>query len=634
MASSSRSPLEQITVEFLRRHVPFRNMAIEHVCFLAGKLSLSYYGQQEVIVAPGDGVARTLYIIKQGMVVSEEAQSGSSGEATQFTQLMEGECFPLGALRAGRPVSSVFRAVGDLFLWQLDADALALLREKSAPFRDFCDHPLTNMLKYAFQTMQTDFLLSETAMLSLPLQQLIRRQPITCTPETTVGVAMDRMHQSGVGCLAVVDEQSRIRGIFTLHDVLERVALPCCASDRPVSDVMTLQPLTLPSCAPAHEAILAMARLGVRHVLVVDGERLCGVVTERDLFSLQRISLGQIHGAIQHATDLIQLRQIGQDIVLLIRNMLVQGVGAEHVTETASLLNEQLACRIIHLEHQRSLEQGLVSPHMDYCWLAMGSEGRRELTMRSDQDNGILFTVTDGMDLAQARHQLTAMALRINNHLDYCGFPLCHGKIMAGNPKWCLTLSEWQSHFRRWIDYGDPESLLQASIFFDFRSIYGHHELAANLRQWLTQAAVHARFLHQMTLNALRNRPPLGIFRDFALNSEGGIDLKLHGIMPFIDAARIFALAAGRPEVGTKSRLSAVMAHGKLDPADVESWTHAFHFLQWLRLRHQLQLAEQGQTLSHTIQPQRLNELDRRILKEVLRQARKLQARLAMDFQP
>jgi CBS domain-containing protein len=277
--------------------------------------------------------------------------------------------------------------------------------------------------------------------------------------------------------------------------------------------------------------------------------------------------------------------------------------------------------------------------HDGMCWMALGSEGRFEQTLNTDQDNAIIFVAPQGMTVEQAREKLLPVAKRINETLALCGFPLCKGGIMASNPKWCLSLEEWKQAFSAWIDGGSPEALLRSSIFFDFRALYGAEHLAEELRQWLSQyARKNSRFLHQMAANALRNRPPLGLVRDFVLNDENRLDLKLNGLAPFVDAARIFSLAAGVPQTATlqRLRLSAPALH--IPSAEVEAWINALLFIQMLRLRHHYEVSDnqtgaQVQPLDNLIDPGKLNELDRRILKEAFRQARKAQAKLALDYQ-
>jgi CBS domain-containing protein len=232
---------------------------------------------------------------------------------------------------------------------------------------------------------------------------------------------------------------------------------------------------------------------------------------------------------------------------------------------------------------------------------------------------------------------LLPRARRANDALARCGFPLCAGNIMAGNPAWCLSLDEWDRHFAGWIENGDPQGLLHSSIFFDFRPIHGERAMADTLRRrLLARVARSPRFLHQMAANALRNRPPLGLLGDFATSGKGGqhstIDLKLNGAMLFVDAARVYGLAAGVAQTSTCDRLREYARCQNVAPLELQAWVDGFLFLQVLRLRQQHAQNDAGEPLGNRINPAHLNELESRVLKEALRQARRLQSRLALDY--
>jgi CBS domain-containing protein len=327
------------------------------------------------------------------------------------------------------------------------------------------------------------------------------------------------------------------------------------------------------------------------------------------------------------------LKQSGRDIASLAHSLLAQGVEAETLTELIATLNDHLTRRLIELE-----TGALDLTGVRWCWIALGSEGRMEQTLATDQDNALIFTVADEAQSENVRRQLLETASRINNGLDACGFPLCKGGIMASNPKWCLTEEEWRGQFSRWIDSGGPEELLNASIFFDFRALAGEEALALNLRSWLAgKVRTNPRFLKQMTQNSLRNTPPLGLVRDFVLSEDDAhphtLDLKLNGATPFVDGARIFALASGQPITGTARRLIQAGSDLHIPDEEIKSWVQAFHFIQLLRLRHQHGQQRQGIEPDNYLDPDHLSVLDRRILKEAFRQARKLQARLALDYE-
>ena len=619
------------TIDHLGRFAPFSEMRRADLEWMVERLSLAYYPQGGIVLEPEQGVVRQFMVIKQGSVVSERVEAGAAA-AEAHTQLVAGECFPLGALLANRPVANVYRAGEDTFCYQLEAEHFTELLRRSHPFQDFCTRRIAHLLERSKQVIQAQYTQAGAAQqpLSVPLRELVRRAPVMCTPATSIKNALARMHAENVGSILIGEGQAPA-GIFTLHDLLTRVALAGQDTATAVSTVMTPEPVGLPDHAPAYEAALVMAKRGIRHVLVLDGSRCVGVVSERDLFSVQRVGLTQISTDVRTAKNVSDLALVAADIRALAHAMLAQGVGAEQLTQLVSTLNDLLTGRIIELERER-FELGDIS----FCWLALGSEGRVEQTLSTDQDNGMVFA-SSTQEADKLRQRLLPFARAVNDALDACGFPLCKGQIMASNPRWCLTLEEWKNVFAAWIDQGDPQALLNASIFFDFRAIEGETVLAEDLRQWLmARAKANPRFLHQMAANALRNRPPLGVVRDFVLEAGGEyehtIDLKLNGTTPFVDAARIYSLAAGDAHTNTLLRLRAAALVLNIPAGEVEAWLDAFLFIQLLKLRNQHWREAEGKAMHNHINPDELNELERRILKEAFRQARKLQQRLALDY--
>lgn len=627
--SEAANTLIQATVDHLSQFAPFDQMEGEHLQSMATKLTLGYFAKGEVVLSPEQSGEVQFFVIKQGAVQGEHG--GEQGaEDSAWLELHEGECFPLGALLAKRPVTSTFRASSDVFCYMLPAADFQQLTRQSEAFYDFCTRRIANLLEQSQHIIQAGYskASAEQQSMSSTLAAVIRREPVTCSPHSTIRQALQLMREHGVGAMVAVDDATP-KGILTLHDVLSRVALAGADLEQPVIGIMSTQLTTLPPHAPAHEAALAMAKQSIRHVLVTDNGRLTGVVSEKDLFSLQRVGLRQISTTIRHAGTLALLKQCARDIQQLARNMLAQGMVAEQLTQIITTLNDLLTTRIIELELKGSPVQDI-----EFCWLALGSEGRFEQTLNTDQDNGIIFAPGDNQDPAALREVLLPFAKRINLALAECGFPLCGGDVMASNPKWCLSLKEWQATFDKWIYHGAPMDLLHSTIFFDFRPLYGAEHLGTALRTWLqTAAPKNSRFLHQLAANALRNRPPLGMVRDFVTGEDHTIDLKLNGITPFVDAARIFGLAVGGVQTNTVLRLREIASPLNISPRDIDAYCEAFLFIQLLRLRLHHDQNAQGKPLTNRVDPDTLNNLDRRILKEAFRQARKLQTKLGLDYQ-
>ena len=458
----------------------------------------------------------------------------------------------------------------------------------------------------------------------------VMRAPVSCPPQTSVRDALGTMHARAIGSIVVASGDGVPLGIFTLRDVLDRVTLVEGALDMPIASVMSTGLYTLPPDATVYEAVLVMLRHAVRHVLVVDSGRLAGLVSEKDLFALQPAGMRQLASAIRNARDVGHVVELGSEVRRHVHELLVQGTAAGPLTELISSLNDLLTQRVLDIEVEPARRNGL-----RFCWIALGSEGRREQTLHTDQDNGLVFAA-DG-PAESVRRELRPYAERANAALARCGFPLCAGNIMAGNPEWCLSQDEWARRFATWIDAGDPQALLHGAIFFDFRAIHGDRELADALRRGLRERVMRSpRFLHQMAANALRNRPALGFLGDFSTSDGAGaprtLDLKMNAAAIFTDAARIYALASGVTQTNTCDRLR---EHARLSgvlPLEAQAWIDAFLFVQVLRLRTQHEQSDAGEPLGNRVDPSALNELEQRVLKEALRQARRLQSRLALDY--
>jgi len=619
------------TAEHLSRFAPFDSMTREHLTWMAERLKLGYYSKGEIVLSPEIGDIRNFFIIKQGEIHGEQDVVRAQDDAT-WLELHEGECFPLGALLSRRPVNSTYRAGVDTFCYELATDHFHELLHKCPAFHDFCTRRLANLLEQSKQVIQAQYTKSSSEQQSMtsPLSAIVRREPVACAPDTPMRQVLETMNSLGIGSMVAIDKQKRPLGIFTLHDVLSRVTLPNLDLNTPLSSVMSTNPVTLPPHALAYEAALVMAKHGFRHILVEENGKLIGLLSEKDLFTLQRVGLRQLSGIIRKADDLETLKHAAEDIRQLAHNMLAQGITAEQLTQIISTLNDLLTTRIIELE----LEADAAAREIDFCWLALGSEGRFEQTLNTDQDNGILFSVPDGKDAEALRGVMLPFAKRINQALAACGFPLCNGEVMASNPKWCLSLAEWKETFDKWIYHGAPMDLLHSTIFFDFRPLFGNRHLAENLREWLGEVTPkNTRFLHQLAVNALRNKPPLGIVRDFVTGDGHTIDLKLNGITPFVDAARIFSLANAVSATNTLQRLREAGEKLRMSAQDIDAYCDAFLFIQLLRLRLHHEQCQAGENLTNKVDPDTLNALDSRILREAFRQARKLQTKLALDYQ-
>lgn len=625
----------QGTLQFLQRFPPFNQMEQGHLAYLVEQCQLRFYASGESIIKPADGPVEHFYIVKQGRVVGERQHVTGPGVETTF-EIASGECFPLAALLGERATRTEHLAGEDTFCLQLNKAAFIRVFSLSSVFRDFALRGVSSLLDQVNQQVRQRAVetLGTQYSLNTPLGELAMRHPVVCTPDTPLRDAVRSMHEQQVGSIAIIDEQRFPIGIFTLRDLRQVVADASAELSAPIDRHMTVAPFYLSPQASAFDAAMAMTERHIAHVCLVDNGRLCGVVSERDLFSLQRVDLVHLARTIRHAPRLEVLVALRGEIGQLVERMLAHGASSTQITQIITLLNDHTVCRVIELA---LAERG--DPGVAFSWLCFGSEGRREQTLHTDQDNGILFEARDSAEADAIRARLLPLAQYINHNLAQCGFTLCKGNVMAGNPELCLSRAEWARRFAGFIREASPENLLGSSIYFDLRVVWGDEQGCEVLRQGiLAQVADNRIFQRMMADNALRQRPPVGRLREFVLTRQGNdkaatLDLKVQGLTPFVDGARLLALANGIGANNTLERLRQLVAKGVIDALDGAAFEEAYHFIQQTRMQQHQRQSRDNLAYSNRVDPDSLNHLDRRILRESLRQAQRLQSSLAQRYQ-
>jgi len=625
----------QGTLQFLQRFPPFNQMEHSHLAFLVEQCQLRFHARGESIIKPADGPVEHFYIVKQGRVVGERQHLVKPGVETTF-EITSGECFPLAALLGERATRTEHLAGEDTFCLQLNKAAFIRVFSMSAVFRDFALRGVSSLLDQVNQQVRQRAVetLGTQYSLNTPLGELAMRHPVVCTPDMPLRDAVRLMHEQQVGSIVVIDPQRYPVGIFTLRDLRQVVAAADADLGAPINQHMTAKPFYLSPQASAFDAAMAMTERHIAHVCLVDNQRLCGVVSERDLFSLQRVDLVHLARTIRHAPRLDSLVSLRGEIGQLVERMLAHGASSTQITQIITLLNDHTVCRVIELA---LAERG--DPGVPFSWLCFGSEGRREQTLHTDQDNGILFDAADSAAADAIRTRLLPLAQYINQSLAQCGFTLCKGNVMAGNPELCLSRTEWARRFAGFIREASPENLLGSSIYFDLRVVWGDEQGCEQLRQSvLEQVADNRIFQRMMADNALRQRPPVGRLREFVLTRQGNdkaatLDLKVQGLTPFVDGARLLALGNGIGACNTLERLRQLVEKGVIAPLDGAAYEEAYHFIQQTRMQQHQRQSRDNLPYSNRLDPDSLNHLDRRILRESLRQAQRLQSSLALRYQ-
>jgi CBS domain-containing protein len=625
-SKSISSSLVNGLVEQLMTVVPFSEMDKESVELFIKNCDEQYYEPNEIIIEPNAGVPQCLYLIRQGSVSGKRDQQHG---ASIYFELDAGEMFSIGSVLTSRPVSTVYRSIGDTFCLQFPVKKLTDFGIQSPRFIDYLKGSFQTILHKSQEDLRQHFAAkaAETQLHQNTLESLVTREPVSVLPQTTLREALITMDEMRIGSILVIDESKRLQGILTRHDLLKRVVLAEKDLSVAISEVMTSDIKTLEASDTVEMAGHLMMQASIRHLPIVKDAQVVGLISERDLFSFQRFSVSNISAAIHGAKNIQALVRAAEHIRQYSKNLLSQGVTGNRLTSLVSYLNDLLTSRLITMT---ATEFNIEADQ--FCWLALGSEGREEQTISTDQDNALILA--DGVSDAAMQHYLH-FARQVNEGLDQCGFPLCKGNVMASNPKYSRRQTDWIKRCAGWIEAGSPQDLLDASIFFDFRPISGNASLALGVSDYVSMAAAATpRFVALLATNAMNWKVPLTMFGGLDTATVDGkqvLDFKLNGTALVVDFARIYALANNITVRNTRERLEAISRLPRFGQTKAEDWVSTFEFLQTMRLKAQID-SEGQNTNPNALDTAKLSSVDKVILKAAFNISKTMQQRLKLDY--
>ena len=391
------------------------------------------------------------------------------------------------------------------------------------------------------------------------------REIVTCSPGATIHAAAALMSERNVGSIVVVDEHRRPLGIVTDTDLRNKVVAGRLPADGLVRSIMSTPVVTVPVRATASGTIITMMRRGIRHLCITeDGtpdSPVIGIISEHDVVLLHGNNPAVLAKEIAQAEDvagLAALRERGGDLVA---QYVSRGISVRFIGDMIAEINDALITRLISLSERTLGAAGLAKPAAGFCWLTLGSDGRREQLVQTDQDSALVFDDPAESERDITRAYYARLASEVTAGLTLCGFAPCPGNNMASNPGWCQPLETWREYFRRWIRVPDEEALLHAATFFDFRPASGDFALAHALRECITaELAADRTALILMAKNAAHNPPATGLWEKLNVEKKGPhrglFDLKLRAMKPVTEAVRVLALDRGiHALTGTLDRL-------------------------------------------------------------------------------
>jgi CBS domain-containing protein len=591
-------------VEFIRQHEPFDRLTESELERLAAGLETVRFLAGTRILEQGGEPSRCLYVIRRGA-----ARLARDGYVVQL--LEEGEPFGESSLLSGRPHAFDIVAEEDTLAHCVPAQ---LFREllQNRRFADFFLEGLGERLRRTRRREQA----GGGDVLSTPVRSLVSRAPLFVEPDVTVAHAARIMDEAQTSSVLVSDEPV---GIVTDRDLRSRVLASELGPDTTVRSVMS-RPLTSTAAGtPAYGALLLMLEEGIHHLPVVENGRIVGVVTDGDLLRHQARGPFYLLRRVESLARPDALAGYGAEITATTGALFRSGLDSTQIARVVASVNDALSRRLISLA-----EEELGPAPCPYAWIVLGSEGRMEQVLLTDQDNGLVYRD----DTEEAATYFAGLAERVVNGLVQAGFPPCPGGYMATN--WCRSLSGWVELLERWVATPEPPALLAAEIFLDFRAVEGELELDP-LDDIILTAAKRGLFLPYLARAALSFRAPLRLFRRIR-HERGEVDLKRGGIAAVASLARVYALEAGSRAGSTLDRLEAAAEGGTLSRNGAELLAESFRFLTRLRLREQLRAVAEGRQPSNRVRLADLTQLEVRHLKDAFRAILELQRATALRF--
>ena len=563
-----------------------------------------------------------LFLIRRGAVEAHDAKGNLVG------RYGEGEGFGLQSLLTGKPVRFRITLIEDGLVWTMPQSAFNELRGQSTEFDNFYIRSLEERLIAALQP-ESGSGRAQTLFMT-PMGELAKRAPVTVSPDTQISAAAKKMSEHGISSL-LVNEGDTLRGIVTDRDLRNRVLAVGRDPAEPVSAIMTAEPLTLADSSPVLAGILAMAGRGIHHLPLTRGDRVVGMVTTRDLMSLQTHHPLYLAAQIQKQDSVAGLVEACQRVPKLFELMLASGMRAEEVPRVLTMITDTVTRRLIKLAQDE-----LGAAPVPFAWLAFGSQAREEQSLKTDQDNGLVYADDAPPDTDA---YFKALAEFVCKGLDDCGYVYCPGDIMATNDKWRQPLQGWLKHFSEWASLPDPEAVLRVSIFFDLRPVHGDRALAARISRALGESGSgsgKAVFLSALARQAASYDVPLGFFRRFVLASKGEhretLEIKRAGLMPLTDLVRVRALQGGVTVPGTQDRLARLLETEKMGRKEADRLAGAHRLLAGLRVRLHAQQARKGEAPHNHLDVRAITHAERAALKDAFLVIREAQKGLALDF--
>jgi len=611
-------PLE--IIGFLNKQQAFSGLPEDALKKLASAVDIRYFKAGTGITVFGEA-AVCWHIVRSGAVESFRRNG------VLYNRLTEGGYFgESGLLQQRRQVRFTASALEDTLLYVVPAEVFLDLYETYEAFADLVevqDH--TRLRVVISKSEQANDLMSATA------QSLVARELIMTPGSTPLMQAAALMSEASVSSLVVMQDDESI-GIVTDRDIRTRAVARGLPLDTPISEITTVAAISIRHDQVAFEAMQLMLRHNVHHLPVLRHQKPIGVIALSDILRHESRNSLFVVSRIFHQNSTDELAALSDEVRACFIKMVAEDASSHMIGSALSAIGRSFKQRLLELA-----EAELGPPPVPYCFVAMGSMGRQEQLIVTDQDNALILD--NRFDPTRHDAYFAALAQFVCDGLARCGYRLCSGDIMATNTKWRQPLSVWQGYFTTWIDSPTPESLLASNIFFDLDGVYGKTEYAETLSSLIARRAKgNSRFLASMARTALLRTPPIGFFKGFVLEPDGrhtrAINLKRRGTAPLTDLIRVHALSIGSRSRNSFDRLDDIIKANILPSGRGPDLKDALEFISLVRARNQAQDLVAGQEPDNSIEPEKLSDFERKTLRDAFLILSNAQKYLKFTYQP
>jgi CBS domain-containing protein len=622
MAADAHSLAPEVVVDFFAKIMPFKELDHETLHRMARHVKVDFFPKGTRLFHAHETEISHLLFIQQGGVKSFIVDD--EGEVTLKDYRGEGDYIgALGIIR-GTKASLDVETVEDTFCFLLPkAVFLDLINTRPGFSQYYLKSFSEKFVGTAYAELRRHKMTrrgdENLYLFSMQVGDIVKKPLRKTSADSTIQQAAQEMAQHRVASLLIHQPglPDEIIGIITDRDLRYKVLAPGLDYNEPVQRIMSSPVATVLSQSTCFDALLKMMSCSIHHLAVERRGKIVGIITSHDITLIQGVSPYSLFKEVGKQQKIVDLYPLSKKIPEMIRNLIKEGAKPGNISRMISILNDHILERLLTL-----LEEELGPPPVPYCWLLMGSEGRREQTFKTDQDNAIIYADPKNEQQAEeAGEYFTRFARKAIDHLVECGYPLCPGEIMAVNPKWRQPLSVWKGYFDNWVSSPDPQEILLATIFFDFRAGFGKAAFADELRQHLSDLTERQElYLLHLANQCLACRTPLSFFRNFIVEKNGEhknkLDIKHQGITPFVNFARILALRYKIRETNTLARLHVLAQEKILDESLRAKAVDAYEMQMQLRIIHQLNQIETDIQPDNHIAPDELSELEKRMLRD------------------